>query len=213
MPVGTRLLGFREQPEVATVGGLISALAGVGLGQAWLVAAGGAVLCGGVLLRAFVRLRTGRLRGAIAATLTSGTRDEVFARLSAVLGNALGCDWTGLVAWDEDGLDGVLERSRGEAPPEQAVMSWLVREAESREELLAATPHELSLPGDGLYVALPLRRENSALVGFVVLRSPRPLPRFARAALVESLDGIGLALADRPGVAEAAPVVVAVASR
>jgi hypothetical protein len=45
---------------------------------------------------------------------------------------------------------------------------------------------------------LPLRRENSALVGFVVLRTPRLLPRHVRAALAGSLDAIGLALAERP---------------
>ena len=81
-------------------------------------------------------------------------------------------------------------------------MSWLVREAESREELLAATADELSTPGDHVYVALPLRRENSALVGFVAVRAGRLLPRYVRAALAASLDGIGLALADRPAAGD-----------
>jgi hypothetical protein len=47
-------------------------------------------------------------------------------------------------------------------------------------------------------VALPLRRENSALVGFVVLRTPRALQRHVRSALARSLDALGLALAQRP---------------
>ena len=77
-------------------------------------------------------------------------------------------------------------------------MSWLVREAESREALLVASAHELGWDTGGVYVALPLRRENSALVGFVVLRTKRLLPRHVRSALRGSLDAIGLALADSP---------------
>ena len=58
---------------------------------------------------------------------------------------------------------------------ERALMSWLLREAESHDELLTAHGHELG--GDGAYVALPLRRENSALTGFLVVHSPHALQR------------------------------------
>jgi hypothetical protein len=88
-------------------------------------------------------------------------------------------------------------------------MSWLVREAESRDDLLVAAGHELG--GDGAYVALPLRRENSALTGFIVLRSPRALQRHVATALNASLDAIGLALAPRPSE-EAPPVVPSAAT-
>ena len=76
-------------------------------------------------------------------------------------------------------------------------MGWLVREAESREELLSTSAHELGGPA-GVYVGLPLRRENSALAGFVVLRAPRMLPRHLRSALLSSLDSLGVSLAERP---------------
>ena len=74
---------------------------------------------------------------------------------------------------------------------------------------------KLSLPlkfAAGVYVALPLRRENSALVGFVVLHAPRALQQHVRAALAESLDSVGLALAERPpdDGAESAPSAAAV---
>jgi HD-GYP domain-containing protein (c-di-GMP phosphodiesterase class II) len=199
LPVLPGTFDVRERPELAALGGLIAALGGVGLDEAWLVVAGGVLLAGGLLLRAAVRLRSARLRSAIAAALADGTRDDVFERLAAVLAHAVGGDWAALVSWEEDGLGGRLEVSRGEAPPERALMSWLVREAESRDEVLTATADELGVPGDNVYVALPLRRENSALVGFVALRAARLLPRYARTALAASLDGIGLALADRPG--------------
>ena len=102
------------------------------------------------------------------------------------------------MAWEEDGLGGELEHSHGQGPSERGLMSWLVREAESRDQILTASAHELGWDTGGVYVALPLRRENSALVGFVVLRSPRLLRRHVRAALAGSLDAIGLALAERP---------------
>jgi hypothetical protein len=52
-----------------------------------------------------------------------------------------------------------------------------------------------------VFVGLPLRRENSALIGFVVFQTPRILPLHVRAALLGSLDAVGLALAERPGAA------------
>jgi HD-GYP domain-containing protein (c-di-GMP phosphodiesterase class II) len=200
LPVVPGALDLREHPELVALGGLIAALAGLGLHAAWLAVAGSVILCGGVLMRVAARLRASRLRSAISASLQAGTREDVFSRLATVLGQALDCDWAALVSWEEDGLGGTIERSRGEAPPERALMSWLVREAESRDEALVAPAEEVSAPGEGVYVALPLRRENSALVGFVVLRSQRGLPRPARLALAGSLDGIGLALANLPAL-------------
>ena len=51
---------------------------------------------------------------------------------------------------------------------------------------------------DGVAVALPLRRDNSALVGFLVIAAPRLAQRHVELALLDSLDEIGLALAERP---------------
>ena len=88
-------------------------------------------------------------------------------------------------------------------------MSWLVREAESRDDLLV-TPRPTSSAATASYIALPLRRENSALTGFLVFHSPSALQRHVATALNSSLDAIGLALAPRP--TEAAPVGDRVAS-
>src|ERR671930_10667 len=196
---GTRDL--KERPELAALGGLIGALAGVGLDQPLVIVAGCAIAAMGVLLRGLVRFRSARLRSKISAALGAGSREQVFERLTDVFGHAARSDWTALVAWEEDGLGGELERSYGDGPSgpsERGLMSWLVREAESREAILSASAHELGWDTGGVYVALPLRRENSALVGFVVLRTPRLLARHVRAALAGSLDAIGLALAERP---------------
>ncbi|HEY6835551.1 MAG TPA: hypothetical protein VI142_03690, partial [Gaiellaceae bacterium] len=200
---GTRDL--KDQPELAAFGGLIAALAGIGLGRPWLIGAGLAIVAVGAFMRATIRLRATRLRSSIAAALAAGSRADVFDRLASVLEHSVDCRWVGLVAWEEGAVDGALERSRGDGPAVHALMSWLVREAESREELPAAPAHELAWPEDGVFVALPLRRENSALVGFVVLLVPRVLPRHARSALTGSLDAIGLALAERPVTVAEAP--------
>jgi len=190
--------GLRERPDLVALGGVVTALAGIGLHQPFLAAAGGAVACVGVILHLRARFLAGRLRRAVATALAPDQREVAFERLGDVLESSAGAEWIALVKWEEDGLSGSLEFSRGEeAPQEMTLMSWLVREAESRSELLTAPGHELG-GQHGAFVGLPLRRENSALVGFVVLRAPRALRRHVRAALSRSLDQIGLALAERP---------------
>jgi hypothetical protein len=196
---GTR--DIKERPDLLALGGLAAALAGVGVRVPPLAFLGALVAAIGLFLRAWARLRTARLQGALRAALAGDERERIFERLAAVLEQAVGADWVGLVSWEEDGLGGALEASRGQAPTEQALMSWLVRQAESRTDVIDAPARDLA-EQQGVYAALPLRRENSALVGFVVMRGPRTLQRHAHAALSSSLDAIGLVLADRPEKAE-----------
>jgi len=66
----------------------------------------------------------------------------------------------------------------------------------SGADAIAATGAELGR--EGIALAFPLRRETSALVGFLVVEAPRLPPRHVELALRETLDEIGLALADRP---------------
>jgi HD domain len=194
---------LKERPELVALGGLVAVLGGVGLDEPLVALTGAGVTATGLVVHGWVRLRSNRLRRALAEAVASDSREVVFAELSRVLEPATRCDWTAIVSWQEDGLSGAIELSQGEGPNEHALLSWLVREAESRDEILVAPSEELG--GDACYTALPLRRENSALAGFFVLRAPRLLPRHARAALASSLDAIGLALAERPGVAEESP--------
>jgi HD-GYP domain-containing protein (c-di-GMP phosphodiesterase class II) len=198
---------LKERPELVALAGVIAGLGGVGLDQRSLVVAGAVVAFVGLVLLAWVRFRANRLARALGSALAAGDRARVFEGLSGMLETATGGDWVALVRWQEDGLGGEIELSRGAGPPERVLMSWLVREAESREELLTAGGHELG--GDGAYVALPLRRENSALTGFLVVRTPRALQRHVAAALSGSFDAIGLALAPRPE-SEPEPLTAAV---
>jgi len=199
---------LKERPELVALAGLVGGLAGVGLHQNWLVVAGVVACFCGLVLQAWVRIRANRLSRALADALAAQERERVFRSLTDVLGKTAHADWAALIEWREDGLGGTIELAHGEGPLEHVLMSWLVREAESRDELIATGGHELG--GEGGYVALPLRRENSALTGFVVLRTPRALRRYVSDALSVSLDAIGLALAPEPEGAADEPAAAAV---
>jgi putative nucleotidyltransferase with HDIG domain len=197
VPRGRRV---SEQPDLLAFGGIVAALLGVAFGEPWLAVGGAVIGAAGVLLRALARVRSERLVAALRRSLQAPKRDGVFAGVATVVRTAWPVDWTGLVAWDEDGLGGRIERSSGDRAPEAtALMSWLVREAESGTDLITAPGADLGR--DGILVALPLRRETSALVGFLVFDAPRLPPRHVELAFRETLDELGLALADRPRLA------------
>jgi HD-GYP domain-containing protein (c-di-GMP phosphodiesterase class II) len=199
---------LKERPELLALAGLIGGLAGVGLQQGWLVVLGAVVSFCGLTLQAWIRLRADRLSRALADALAEEDRELVFDHLGHVLADTARAEWVALIEWREDGLGGTIEAAHGDGPLEHVLMSWLVREAESRDELLTTSGHELG--SAGAYVALPLRRENSALTGFVVLRTPRALRRYVSSALSASLDALGLALAPRLQVPEDEPATAAV---
>jgi hypothetical protein len=160
------------------------------------------------VLQVWFRLRANRLAASLGSALAAGDREQVFDALGAVLEDASAAEWVALVGWQEDGLGGEIQLAHGDGPLEFVLMSWLVREAESRDDLLATAGDELG--SDGAYVALPLRRENSALTGFLILRTPRALRPHVASALAGSLDAIGLALAPGPEVVADDPEPAAV---
>ena len=200
-PYRIRLVGIgelKERPELLALGGVILALAGLGFDQTWLTIVGGALALLGLGLRAVVQIRAGRAAAALHRALgTSGERSELFRRVVTATSGAWHHRWAGLVAWDEDGLGGSLDAEVGtDGPAWPALTSWLVREAESGRDAIVAPGAEVGV--DGVVVALPLRRDNSALVGFVAFVAPKLPPRHVELALLESLDELGLALAVNP---------------
>ena len=211
LPVIPGARDLRDRPELIAIAGVTLALVAAAFAQLELVYAGCAVGLVGLLL--YVRRRT-RVAGLTQAMLDavgrSHGREGSFDEVATLLAHASGATWIGLIDWEEDGLGGTIGRERGTDGPHLAVLtSWLVREAESGETLLSAGGFELQHEGD--VVALPLRRENSALVGFLVLALPRRLPTQLELALTEAADGLALALANRPAdrVAERDPLVAA----
>jgi HD-GYP domain-containing protein (c-di-GMP phosphodiesterase class II) len=200
-PYRIHVVGFgelKERPELLALGGVVLALAGLGFDQTWLTAAGGAIALAGMALRAVVQVRAGRTAAALHRSLSgNGERNDVFRRVTEAMSGAWHHAWAALVAWDEDGLGGSVEAVSGTGGPAQAaLMSWLVREAESGRDAIVAPGAELGV--DGIAVALPLRRDNSALVGFLAFVAPKLPPRHVELALLESLDELGLALAAKP---------------
>ncbi len=200
---GTRDL--KERPELLAIGGIVLALVGLGFDQRWIAVVGALAAASGLVLRAVARARSERLTDALRRALHAPDRGALFEQLVDGIARSWAVRNAALVTWDEDGLGGFIERSRGPVPSESALTSWLVREAESGADLIVAPAAELG--GRGVEVALPLRRDNSALVGFLVLGGDRVPPRHVELALRETLDDIGLALLARP-VEAAVPVLV-----
>ena len=189
---------LKERPELIALGGVVVALAGLGFAQDWLAASGAGIAVAGLALRALVRLRAERAAAALHRALGTGEeRDRVFVHLAETVARVWKHDWIALMSWDEDGLGGSIEQALGDDPlPAAALTGLLVREAESGRDAIVAAGVELG--HSGVVVALPLRRDNSALVGFLVVAAPKLPPRHVELALLDSLDEIGLALADRP---------------
>jgi HD-GYP domain-containing protein (c-di-GMP phosphodiesterase class II) len=189
---------LKERPELLALGGVVLALAGLGFAQDWLAASGAGIAVAGLALRALVRLRAERAAAALHRALGPGDdRSRIFDRLADTVARVWPHDWIGLMSWDEDGLGGSVEQARGAgAPPTPALTGWLVREAESGRAAMVVPGVELGR--EGIVAALPLRRDNSALVGFLVVAAAKLPPRHLELALLDSLDEIGLALAERP---------------
>jgi putative nucleotidyltransferase with HDIG domain len=187
---------LKERPELLALGGVVLALVGLGFDQPWVTVAGAVAAIAGLALRIVARARSGRLTDSLRRALSAPGPTALFDDLLDRLDRAWPVGFACLVAWDEDGLGGRIEQSRGQGPTEAALMSWLVREAESGADVIVAPGAELGR--QGIELALPLRRDNSALVGFLVVEGARLPPRHVELALLETLDDIGLALAARP---------------
>jgi HD-GYP domain-containing protein (c-di-GMP phosphodiesterase class II) len=200
-PYRIRVVGpgeWKERPELLALGGIVVALAGLGFDQTWLTVVGGGIALVGVALRGVVQVRAGRAAAALHRSLSPHDEcTDVFRRVTEAMSHAWHHSWAALVAWDEDGLGGTVDAVTGtDGPAQAALISWLVREAESGRDAIVAPGAELGV--DGVAVALPLRRDNSALVGFLVFLAPKLPPRHVELALLESLDELGLALAAKP---------------
>jgi putative nucleotidyltransferase with HDIG domain len=191
-----RLSELKERPELLALSGLLVTLVGLGFREFALAILGGGLAAVGVVLYGVARMRAERVRESIRAAIQGFDRDDLFEALV----DALKRDWplesAVLVDWEEDGLNGRIARVRGTAPPESGMMSWLVREADSGARVHVTSASEIGRTG--LALALPLRRETSALAGFLVLTAPRLPARHVELAMLEALDEVGLALAHRP---------------
>jgi HD-GYP domain-containing protein (c-di-GMP phosphodiesterase class II) len=202
-PIRSAGVDLRRKPEVLVAFGSTTALVGLGVSLPELAALGGLLAFVGASAWAIRRVRALRLARALGDAVSAGDRDRMFGLVADAVEAAWPLDFAMLVAWKEDGAGGTIERERGTSNvPEPELTSWLLREAESGGDVILDDGTQLGREGSAL--ALPLRRENSALVGFVVFGGKGRLPAHVLSAAGSSLDRLGLALADapRPAIAD-----------
>lgn len=191
---------LRRRHELFLLGGGIALLAGLGAEIKELAAAGAATILWGMMMWIGRRLSLRRSTSALDRALADGRdHEELFEHFLAAVERSWRLSYAALVAWEEDGSGGYVHLERGEADiSEPMLVSWLLREAESGAEAVLDAGAEL--PGGHLSLALPLRRENSALVGFVVLRAPERPPAHLPTALIGRVDRLvpAVTAAERP---------------
>jgi HD-GYP domain-containing protein (c-di-GMP phosphodiesterase class II) len=187
---------LRRRPELIALAGGVALLVGLGTRLVEVAAAGLVAFLGGVALWGSRELLTRRLGKALDHAMeVGGDRNLVFEHVDDAVTRAWDTSYSALVAWDEDGAGGSVVFSRGEdSPPDPVLISWLLREAESGLDLTLDVGGEL---GAGVVsLALPLRRENNALLGFLVLRASTYPPWHLLPALQNRLHELGLAFAE-----------------
>jgi HD-GYP domain-containing protein (c-di-GMP phosphodiesterase class II) len=188
---------LRRRPELIAVAGGVGVLAGLGTRLVELAASATAVALAGTVLWARKELLARRLGAALDEAFDAGgNRKSVFERIADAIERVWPSSYAALVAWDVDGSGGTVVYSHGDSPSQPTLISWLLREAESGRGLALDVDDELG-PGT-VSLALPVRRENSALLGFLVFRSDRHPPPHLLPALQSRLDRLSLAFAETP---------------
>jgi HD-GYP domain-containing protein (c-di-GMP phosphodiesterase class II) len=179
---------LRRRHELFLLAGAVVFLTGLGADLLELAAVGVALALVGLKMLLDRRLRGYRFARALDAALAS---QDPFARVVEVAGRGWKVAYAALVGWAEDGSGGAVQVERGDArPPDAALVSWLLRGAESGASVLVDEGTEL--PGNLVSLAFPLRRENSALRGFLVLRGTGRPPAHLSAALAGGVDRLSV---------------------
>lgn len=193
---------LRRRPELLILLGAVVALLGLATELLEVSAVGLVFALVGARFWLAAHIRASRLGGRVDAALDRPVdRSGLFFALVEAFGGAWPQEFALLVAWHDDGTDGTIELAQGSSGvPVAELTSWLLRESESERELIVDDNGEVGRTGCSF--ALPLRRENSALVGFLVLGGSRQPPLHVLAAARSRLDRIGLALADAPEYAD-----------
>jgi HD-GYP domain-containing protein (c-di-GMP phosphodiesterase class II) len=190
---------FGRPDLIALAGGGVF-LVGLGLRHTIVAIIGAVVAVVGLRVWYRTRRRISRLTAALEEAWNfTGDQAQLFGRLVDAIGQTWPLEYAAFVDWSEDGAGGSVRLERGpDGPTETSLISWLLREAESGAGIVVETPGQLPGAGVGVGVAVPLRRENSALVGFLVVRGSEPPPQHLVPALETCLDPLGVAFAEAP---------------
>lgn len=178
------LRGRAIRPDYAAAAGVVGALAALGLGVPLLVAPALLLAAAGLTFLQVAAYRERRLvRGLTSILHCERPRDATFFQVAALIAGACDLRWAGLIDWRERDCTGSLElewSAGGSAAGETALMSWLLREAESSEALCVADGSELGKRET--HVAVPLHC-GETLVGYIVLALDGRPPRAVQGAL------------------------------
>ncbi len=186
------------RPDLIALAGGGGFLVGFGMQLTIVAVIGAAVALVGLKVWHGTRKRVSRLTADLEeAWDVAGDQAHIFGRLVDAVERAWPPSYAAFVEWSDDGAGGSVRLERGtDGPAETSLISWLLREAESGAGIVVDTGGRLA--GAGVAVAVPLRRGNSALVGFLVLCGPEQPPKHLVPALETCLDSLGVAFAEAP---------------
>jgi HD-GYP domain-containing protein (c-di-GMP phosphodiesterase class II) len=203
-----RLLG--PATKLIPYGAVVASLLAIWLGHPLAAGPALAVGTGFVAWEQLRRLQARRLITSLRCVLAASEgRDASFSGVVGSLAAVSDLRWAGLLSWREDELDGTIELEHAltsAGPPAASLTSWLIREADSHNQLFRGEGWELG--AEGTHVALPLRRDTKT-VGFLVLGLggvPASLERALRETATDlsaALDPQAPATLGRPRIAVA----------
>jgi hypothetical protein len=191
---------LKERPDVVAVVGTLLALIGIGTDDMVITAVGAAAAAAGAALAKRVQMRAARLANDLRQTVDAADIERSLVQVVERLRREGGGGWAALVSWHEFGLGARVEAETGDGPPEPELVGWLLRAAESGQDILLTAGAELGAAG--VVAAIPLQRDNGDLVGFFATHWTKALPRHVgrafdtaydelAATFVAALDGRG----------------------
>lgn len=183
--------GLSAATLVTLVGGVATLLA-LAIGSAVFVLAAGVATVGGLLWRRHDMRSAQHLATCVRESIASTAHP--FPALVRVLSRVESLDWIGIVRWDVGTMSGRVELERGGLtgirPSDDAITSWLVRDADGGE-LLVATGAEVGLTAT--LVALPLGRESTPAPVWLVLSFRHDRPGWLDHGLLDVRDDLAAA--------------------
>lgn len=183
--------GLSAATLVTLVGGVALLLA-LAIGSTSFVLAGSVAAVGGLLWRTHDKHSAHRLATSVREAL--GTAVHPFSALVETLACVKSLDWIGIVRWDVQTMSGCVDLERGGLtgirPTDDAITSWLVRDADGGE-LLVATGAEVGMAATLL--ALPLGHESTPAPMWLVLSFRHDRPSWLDEGLLELRDELAAA--------------------
>ena len=186
------------RPDLIALAGGGAFLVGLGMEVTIVAIVGAVVTLVGLKAWRGTRKQISRLTAGLEeAWEVAGDQAHIFGRLVDAIAPTWPPGYAAFVEWSDDGAGGSVQLERGSGgPAETSLISWLLREAESGAGIVVDSGGQLA--GAGVAVAIPLRRGNSALIGFLVLCGPEQPPKHLLPALETCLDPLGVAFAEAP---------------